>query len=92
MKFFERFIVQRQPGQVTVLALVFLAIILAGSVALIDRSAIHTKKLRQTARKEQTLALAEAGLNAALVRINSSKVILYLHCQMGMCHRKTFRA
>ncbi|HBF67390.1 MAG TPA: hypothetical protein DDW36_03130 [Candidatus Magasanikbacteria bacterium] len=72
MKFFERFIVQRQPGQVTVLALVFLAIILAGSVALIDRSAIHTKKLRQTARKEQTLALAEAGLNAALVRINSS--------------------
>jgi hypothetical protein len=61
MRFF-----QTNKGQMALFMLVFLGLALAAGVSLTGYTGVHVRKTGQTGQKEQTTALADAGVNRAV--------------------------
>src|SRR5579884_4341087 len=62
----------RQNGQILILALLFLAILLTASTALVGYTTLQLQAQRQTNYQRQALDLAEAGVDEALYQLNQN--------------------
>lgn len=62
----------RQRGQILIIAIVFTAILLTLSSALVGYTTLHWRGERQTLTQGQALELAEAGIDKAIYQLNQN--------------------
>lgn len=59
-------------GQVIILGLVFLAVVSLAAVSVVSYEGVYVRQARKNYHQEQTLALAEAGINKAVWKLNQT--------------------
>ena len=64
-------IIKKQSGQIIILGLVFALVILVIIVGLVEYAAIQSRSHRAAIYREQALNIAEAGVEAAIWKLNN---------------------